>query len=374
MLDTKRRSLNGGNGVGGGGGGHAMSYKKNLVGTGSSTGNNYRIAKTNSNTSGPSIPNNTSVNSNFNVNNDNREACDEYDYDYMEEGVFDSSSDAPIDVCDMWYKKENAMHRRLRIFFMEFFQALWYNTIVGIGFRMVGNSWSFGLLQGFAFTSMVGLFWYEDFGFANIFLTMGLCFMRQLRSREYWIFLIHLAGQLLGGLLAMAGIVLITNDLPGIQTFGTPTKSALITETSAGFSEFIGSFFVAILVFMSVSLWNEAVKPRFSGERTTKEKRRQKRHYNMPNFTIVLGLAYTALSIGFYDLTGSSFNFLRWALPRLCMGNFNLNPHDALYYLVANFIAITLAGIIVFLFMLYKRRVEKAFLKTFNTAETVTIV
>jgi glycerol uptake facilitator-like aquaporin len=291
-----------------------------------------------------------------------------------EEGVAGRSFNFRSDVCDLWYRKENALYRRLRIVFIEFLTSLWYNTIVGIGFRMLGNSWSFGLLQGFVFASMVGLFWYEDFGFANIFVAMGLCFMRQLRSREYWIFFLHLIGHLLGTTLAMAGIVLVTNDLPGLQTFGTPTKSTLISETAAGFAEFIGSFFVAFLIFVSVLMWNESVRVRFAEDYEKKEKKRQKRHYKMPGFTIVLGLAYTALSIGFYDLTGSSFNFLRWAVPRLCMGRFDLNPRDALYYLVANFIAVALAGAIAYLLFFCKQRVEKTFVKKLRPSDGIPLV
>ena len=305
-------------------------------------------------------------------NNDN--AIDTHVYDYMDDDEHGHRSHARVDVCDLWYKKRNCTHRMLRIFFISILEALWYETIVGVGFRMLGNSWSFGLLQGFTFASMVGLLWYEDFGFANVFIAMGLCFMRQLRSREYWIFFIHLAGYLVGGSLAMAAVVLITNDLPGLQTFGTPTKSTLISETAAGFAEFTGTFLMALLVFLSVYLYNDSVKVRHHDEYERQEKRRIKRHHEMPYFTVVLGLAYTALSIGFYDLTGSSFNFLRWAIPRLCMGHFDVNPHDALYYLVANFIAIALAGVIVYLFMLYKRSVERTFLRGHHALDVVNTV
>ena len=276
-----------------------------------------------------------------------------------------------LHLCDLWYRKENGTQRRSRIVFMEFIQALWYNTIVGIGFRMLGNSWSFGLLQGFAFTSMVCLFWYDDFGFANIFVTMGLCFSRQLRSKEYWIFFLHFIGQIIGTALAMAGVILVTNDLPGLQTFGAPTKSSIISETSAGFSEFVGSFLIGLVIFFCVFKWNDSVKMHFKEERERQEKKRKNRYYKTPTFAIGLGLAYTAVSIGFYDLTGSSFNFLRWAISRLCMGNFDLNPHDALYYLVANFFGIGFAGLVVYLAFYFKNKAELKFLKNVRDLDRV---
>lgn len=308
------------------------------------------------------------------VSNDNNEEHEvDYGHLYGYQCDDDDENDDKSQICghphpcDLWYRKENVTYRRLRIVLMEFLQSLWYNLIVGIGFRTLGNSWSFGLLQGFAFTSMVGLFWNDDFGFSNIFITMGLCFTRQLRSKEYWIFFLHLTGQLLGGLLSMAGIVLITNDLPGLQTFGTPTKSSLISETSAGFSEFIGTFFVSLVIFFSVFRWNESFKFHYEDERLKQEKNRKKRYYKIPDFTIVLGLAYTALSIGFYDLTGSSFNFLRWAIPRLCMGHFDQNTHDALYYMVGNFVGVFFATLIVYLSFYYKHVLERRFIKEIHS-------
>ena len=256
--------------------------------------------------------------------------------------------------CDEWHGEKSTHYRRFRIVFMEMLQAFWYNVLVGVGFRMLGNSWSFGILQGFAFSSMVSLFWYEDSGFANFFVSMGLCFSRRLKSKEYWIFLLHLVGQLFGGALAMGIIALVTNDLPGLQTFGTPTKGSLISETAAGFSEFVGSFMASFAIFYFA----------FNLESVAAEASERDYGYGREGvlrYSASFALSYVALSICFYDLTGSSFNFLRWALPRLCMGHFDLNPHDALYYLVGHFFGVALAlGVVSIMFYFRRRITSKA--------------
>jgi glycerol uptake facilitator-like aquaporin len=294
-------------------------------------------------------------------------------YDYMSEDVT-TNVGAIVDVHDLWYNKSNSLHRYLRIFFLEMLHFLYYETVVAIGFRTVGDSLSFGVIQGLAFTSAVGLFWHEDCGFGNFFVAMGLCFMRLFRSREYWIFFIHMAAYIVGGFLAMAGVVLTTNDLPGLQTFGTPTKNTLIGDTAAGFSEFIGSFFLAFFIFTCMFHWVEEVRTKYDAEKERQESKRTKRNGKVPRFVLFLGSAFTAMSVVFYNLTGSSFNFERWIIPRLCMGHFDLNMHDALWYLVGHLFGVVMAALLAYILIVYKRKTEKGFLRALFASDLANVV
>lgn len=313
-------------------------------------------------------------NNNSNNNNNNKKNDDDYieTYDYTEDNddqqdysIMDESSSAADWMMapsknELWFnRKNNARNRYFNIFLLDMIAALYYNTIVGIGFRLVGNSYGFGLLQGLTFTSMVGLFWNEDFGFGNTFIAVGLSLLRLFRSREYWISLLHVLGHLLGGALAMLGVFLVTDDLPGLQTFGTPTKSPLISETAAGFSEFIATFLFALLLFFAVFRYIEVVKTHYMGEKKIQEKRRRMRYGRVPDFALYLGLAFTAISICFYELTGSSLSVMRWVIPRLCMGNFDLNTHDALYYIVGHFFGVLMAWLITYMSMRWVKRLNR---------------
>lgn len=268
-------------------------------------------------------------------------------------------------------------HWIAKIFINEMIGTMLLFTIICVGSRMLGSSaLSFSITQGSAIGAVAYLFYGEDFGGGNPVIAFLLCMLGQYRLKSKWIFLVQWLGQLVGGFLAMAGTYVLLNDLPGTNTFGTPFPNPSISRGAVFFGEFIGCFIIYFVILWGVCLENQRIKmsqkkmAMLMGNKFQQTcQGNQKGLYRLlpvhqadpGSFVIALTLVVIAVTMILLDLTGSSFNVLRWAIPRICLNDsISFNANHLIYYLLAPVIAGLLVSIPVYLrHKVWRKRLDK---------------
>lgn len=205
----------------------------------------------------------------------------------------------------------------LRIFFLETLATWIFLSLVLLTASTPAPPLALAFVHGLGLFLIFGVFMSEDAGHTNPSVTIVLALLKKLPG-PWWSAFIYIFAQMLGAILAVLLTWLLTPDFDRSLGLGSPGLTPGFTSGQGFVAEFFGS-----AVLYSVIVW--VVCLRLYHKKKSKGVITDLPMFLSPNPALVIGFAFTAISIPAIFVTGASFNWFRQFWPALISGTLDGN-------------------------------------------------